>query len=504
MAIAQLLERTPRLRVLDGGRDAPPVAAAGRRATSLEDLGRKDARRLELLAVSLTVFGLVSVAGVSPIESLYSYGSVFSLVERQVMWALIGLVAFVVARRQNLARLRRRVRPILVAAFCLLLAVLVPHLGKGAGGSSRWLGAGPITLQPSEIAKLAFALFAADLVARRERCRDQLHELVLPLALIAAILGALILKQPDLGTAIVVVGIAATLWYAGGVRGRLLASVVGVLAVLGSILALAAPYRRARLLAFLNPFGHASTVGYQLVQSLAALGSGHLAGHPMATAVSPWLLPNASSDFIFAAIGNDFGLLGCLAVVCGFACFGWLGIRIAMRAEDRYRALLATAITGWIVFQAFVNMGGVTGLLPDTGIPLPFLSAGGSSLIVALFACGLLANIARQPKVSTELVTAPARPASGTRTRPRADATRSRQPSAPSHAPRSATRRPAERAPRAAASARTPSPRRAGGSRQAATVRRPASAAARHAAVPLRAGAPRRAGVMTGSRAGLR
>ena len=494
MAIAQLLAKAPRLRVVDGGRDAPPAA---RGAASVEDLGRKDARRLELLAVSLTVFGLVAVAGVSPIESLYSYGSVFSLAERQVMWALIGLVAFLVARRHNLAHLRRRVRPILVAAFCLLVAVLVPHLGKGAGGSSRWLGAGPITLQPSEIAKLAFALFAADLVARRERCRDQLHELVLPLALVAAILGALILKQPDLGTAIVVVGIAAILWYAGGVRGRLLATVVGVLAVLGSILVLAAPYRRARLLAFLNPFGHASTVGYQLVQSLASLGSGHLAGHPMANAVSPWLLPNASSDFIFAAIGNDFGLLGCLAVVCGFACFGWLGIRIALRAEDRYRALLATAITGWIVFQALVNMGGVTGLLPDTGIPLPFMSSGGSSLIVVLFACGLLANIARQPRASTELVATPARAATTATPPPRRSA-RSQSPA------RAGARRPTAPARRAATSARTEPHRGATGSRQRGGHPRPAAKVPQRSRAPQRSRVPRRSGVMAGSRAEAR
>ena len=445
----------------------------------------------------LVAIGMVMVFSASSTTAYAVHHDVAYFFKRQLMWLGIGSLAAWGAFRIDYTKLRTYAPALFIATTLALVAVLVPHLGKGAGGSSRWLGAGPITLQPSEIAKLAFALFAADLVARRERCRDQLHELVLPLALVAAILGALILKQPDLGTAIVVVGIAAILWYAGGVRGRLLATVVGVLAVLGSILVLAAPYRRARLLAFLNPFGHASTVGYQLVQSLASLGSGHLAGHPMANAVSPWLLPNASSDFIFAAIGNDFGLLGCLAVVCGFACFGWLGIRIALRAEDRYRALLATAITGWIVFQALVNMGGVTGLLPDTGIPLPFMSSGGSSLIVVLFACGLLANIARQPRASTELVATPARAATTATPPPRRSA-RSQSPA------RAGARRPTAPARRAATSARTEPHRGATGSRQRGGHPRPAAKVPQRSRAPRRSSAPRRSGVMAGSRAEAR
>ncbi len=402
--------RTVHLRVLEGGRGAPAAREREVPPEVAEEAGRRDARRLGALAAALTVFGLVMVDAASPFEALGSGRSVFSVAERQVLWAVLGTVAYLVCARWSLAGLRRVARAGLVVVAGLLLAVLVPHLGKGSGGSSRWLGAGPITLQPSELAKLAFALFAADFVARRRGRADQRREIVTPLGVVLGVLGLLILKQPDLGTAMVVVAIAAAAWYAGGIEGRLLAGALGIIGAVGGVLALSASYRRARLLAFLNPFGHASTVGYQLVQSLSALGSGHLTGSAIASSPAAWFLPNASSDFIFAAVGNDFGLVGCLGVLAAFGGFAWLGLRIAGRARDPFAAVLATCLTCWVVFQTIVNVGGVTGVLPDTGIPLPFLSAGGSALIVVLAATGLLVNIARSPDASTEPVRAGARP----------------------------------------------------------------------------------------------
>ncbi len=395
-----------RLRVLEGGRAAAAPAstrarpAAGARvapSAAVASEGARDARRLAALVGVLSIFGIIVIAAVSPIQEAQSGASPFALVERQVLWAGLGAIGFIVAARIELHRLRRLVTVMLVLVTVALVAVLIPHLGKGAGGSSRWLGFGPITVQPSELAKLVFVVFAADLVARREALGDHFNQLVRPLGLVLCFLAILILKQPDMGTAMVLVAIAAAMWYAGGVRGRLLGAVSAGLLAVGSAVAFAAPYRRARLLSFFNPFGHASTSGYQLVQSLAALGSGHLAGAPMSSALATWFLPNAESDFVFAAIGNDFGLFGTVAVLAAFGYFALLGARIAARASDRFASLLATAITCWLVFQAVVNIGGVLGVLPDTGIPLPFLSYGGSALIVALFGTGLLANISRHP-----------------------------------------------------------------------------------------------------------
>ncbi|HLI15100.1 MAG TPA: putative lipid II flippase FtsW [Acidimicrobiales bacterium] len=384
----------PRLRVITGGAGAPRPSAHAPATTRTPAAG--DARRITALAALLTAFGLVMVLSASPVVSIVDYGSAWSLFERQLLWSVLGVLGFALARRVDLARLRRLAVPLLVGTTLLLLAVLAPGIGRSAGGSSRWIGAGFVRIQPSELAKLAFVLFAADLVCRRAGARDELREIVRPLALVLAFLGVLILKQPDMGTAIVLVCICGLVLFAGGVRTRLLVGGLGLVALAGGALALAAPYRRARLLSFVNPFAHATTTGYQVVQSLAALGSGHLTGAGFAGSATTYgLLPNAQTDFIFAVVGNELGLLGAVGVVLAFLAFGWVGLRIAAHAPDRFSALVAVGVTGWIVCQALINIGGVTGILPETGIPLPFLSFGGSSLVVVLVASGLLANVAR-------------------------------------------------------------------------------------------------------------
>lgn len=420
----------PSLRLVEGGEVASEAAGnagiAGRLAAlvgrrpsqaSLEAAGRSDATRFGALAAGLTCFGTVMVLFASPVTSILDYGSPFSLFERQLLWVVLGLVGYAIALRLDIAQIRRLARPAFVGAMFLLLLVLVPHIGKVAGGSSRWIGAGPFHLQPSELSKLCFALFFADLVARRRHVEDQLRGIVRPLAIVLAAACILILKQPDMGTAIVVVCVALAVLYVGGIQRKLLGSFAAVLGVGGTILALSASYRRARLLSFVNPFGHASTTGYQVVQSLVALGSGHLVGSSATGAVAPWFLPNAETDFIFAVIGNDFGLVGGAVVLLVFLAFGLYGIRIALRTTDPFARLLVTGIVSWIVLQAIVNIGGVIGALPETGIPLPFLSYGGSSLIVVLFATGLVVNIARRPRLDTEAA-APARGRRTSGTRP--------------------------------------------------------------------------------------
>ena len=389
-----LLRAAPALRVVK----SEPRAQRRASRTDLEQLGRRDATRLSMLTAAINGFGLVIVLSASSVVSIATYGSPWALFERQLLWTFFGLIAFFVCSRFDLRRLRKLAPTILMATVAMLVFVLAPHIGKSSGGSSRWIGAGPIKIQPSEFAKLAFALFAADLVARRDGARDQVQTVVRPLVTVLAFTALLILKQPDMGTAIVLVVIGAAVLYAGGIERRVLATVFGALAVVGSILALAAPYRRARLFSFINPFAHASTSGYQVVQSLIALGSGHLFGTGLGGSVAKWgFLPNAQTDFIFAVIGNELGLIGELIVILSFVGLGALGLRIAARTADRFSALLATGITCWLVAQALINIGGVIGVMPETGIPLPFLSSGGSALVVALGAVGLLVNIARDP-----------------------------------------------------------------------------------------------------------
>jgi cell division protein FtsW len=358
---------------------------------------RRDAARLRDVVTVMCAFGLAMVLAVSPVVSIVDYGSAWSLFEHQVMWLIIGAVAGVVASRTRTASWQRRSGLLLGLSMAMLLAVLVPRLGSSAGGSSRWLGAGPIDIQPSELAKLAVVVFAADLMARRADATDQLRSVLRPLAIVVGAAVLLILRQPDLGTALLLACTVLAMCWAGGIHHRLLATALGGALGLAVIGAIAAPYRRARLLSFFDPFSHASTTGYQLVQSLLALGSGHLLGAGVGQSPATWgLLPNAQTDFIFPIVGNDLGFLGAVAVLAGFACFAWLGLRIAARAADRFSMLLATGITCWIVGQAMINIGGVIGVLPETGVPLPFVSFGGSSLVVTLVGCGLLCRIGRE------------------------------------------------------------------------------------------------------------
>jgi cell division protein FtsW len=356
------------------------------------------------LVGALCVVGLVMVLSASAYTSLRYYGSVWTIFERQVLWMALGAMTFLVASRIRYDRWRRVRGVLLFGTLALLVAVLLPGIGVVAGGSSRWIGLGLLRVQPSELMKLALAVFAADLLARRA---DRLHEpiaAVVPLLGVLTFAGFLVLKQPDMGTALVLACIAFALLYAGGVPLRPVLKALGATAALALIIGFAEPYRRARLLSFLNPFAHAQGSGYQVVQSLVGLGSGHLYGLGLGGGREKWgLLPNAHTDFIFSVIGEEGGLLGALAVLGLFGALAWYGLRAASRAPERFGALLAVAATCWITTQAVINIGAVIGLLPVTGIPLPFVSFGGSSLVITLAAAGILANVAsheRRPALS--------------------------------------------------------------------------------------------------------
>jgi cell division protein FtsW len=244
------------------------------------------------------------------------------------------------------------------------------------------------------------AVFAADLLARRADRLARTRSVVVPLLGMLAVSGLLVLKQPDMGTALVLALITFAMLYAGGVPLRPVVKALGVTAVVALIVGLAEPYRRARLFSFLDPFAHARGSGYQVVQSLVGLGSGHLYGLGLGGGREKWgLLPNAHTDFIFSVIGEECGLLGTLVVLGLFAALAWYGLRAATRAPDRFGGLLAVAATCWITSQAVINIGAVIGVLPVTGIPLPFISFGGSSLVITMGAAGILANVAAHERL---------------------------------------------------------------------------------------------------------
>jgi cell division protein FtsW len=355
------------------------------------------ATALLVVVALLCIIGLVMVGSASSVISIATYGSPWAIFIREGMWMAIGAVALWVSVKFDYVGWRRLSPLILFGTFVLLFAVMVPGLGVHAMGSSRWIGFGQFRVQPSEVMKLALTIFAADFIARRldEDATDR--RIMGPLLLVSGLAGVLILAQPDMGTAIVLASITLTLLFVSGVRLGPVVKLIGAVLALGLIVAIASPYRRERLLSFLDPSSHSSSSGYQVVQSLIGLGSGHLFGAGLGGGQQQWgFLPNAHTDFIFSVIGEELGIVGAVLVLLLLGAFMWLGIRTATGARDRFGGLLALGLVAWIGAETLINVGAVLGVLPVTGIPLPFISFGGSSLVITMMAAGILINIARQ------------------------------------------------------------------------------------------------------------
>jgi cell division protein FtsW len=348
----------------------------------------------------LVCFGLVMVWSSSYVETSGNGSKVsFAIVEKQVLWVAIGLPALLVASRLPVKVFRFLAYPAVIGATMLLMAVLVPGLGVTINGAKRWLDfGGPFTIQPSEFAKLGLLLWGADLLARKHQHRtfDTYKRMLIPLVPVTLVVLALIEKEHDLGTSMVVITIVlALLWFAGA-PGRLFGLLVGIVGFGVTLLAISQPYRMERLLNFGHPFKDLQNSGWQAGQGIYALGSGGWWGVGLGGSREKWgYLPEAHSDFIFAIIGEELGLLGTVAVLLLFAVLAYAGIRVAQRSRDTFSRLAASGVVAWLMVQALVNIGAVIGLLPITGIPLPLISAGGSSLILTLFALGMLMSLAR-------------------------------------------------------------------------------------------------------------
>ncbi len=349
---------------------------------------------LFLVTLALLSIGIIMVYSASAILSLEKYNDPYFFLKRQLAWAFLGLSGMLAASRINYRALPRLLKPLLFLTLLLLILVLFPQFGKEIAGARRWLKVGDFTLQPSELAKLVLILYMADALSRKkEKIRSFAYGFLPPLLILGAIF-ILILLQPDLGTGLIILVVILSMLFVSGVR----------LAHLFSLFLVAIPsiwllinkvgYRKRRILVFLDPWSDPQGAGFQIIQSLLALGSGGILGRGLGEGTQKlFYLPAPHTDFIFAILGEELGLVGGMAVIILFGAFIYFGARIARRAPDLFGSLLALGITTWIGLQAMINIGVVTGFLPTKGLPLPFISFGGSSLIFSLIGVGILLSI---------------------------------------------------------------------------------------------------------------
>jgi cell division protein FtsW len=351
------------------------------------------------IATLLTLLGLVMVLSASSVEAYAADGSAYSLFVQQAMFAAVGAVLFYLALRVPLWRVRQLSFPVFALSVLALVLVLIPGIGSSVQGSRRWFVIGPLSIQPSEIVKVTLIVWGAHLlVARRALVgsRATYKDVMVPLVPAGLLVCLLVVLQPNLSTTIALGLILAALLWFGGLPVRLFVTISVSGMVAAGVLALSAGYRSNRMRAFFNPGDDPQGINYQARQALFSLADGGIWGRGLGQSRAKWsYLPNAHNDFIFAIIGEELGFLGCALVLGLFALFVYTGLRIASRSVDPFLRLLTATATTWITGQALINIGYVVGLLPVTGLQLPLVSAGGSSLAITLLMFGLIANAAR-------------------------------------------------------------------------------------------------------------
>ncbi|MFX4261415.1 putative lipid II flippase FtsW [Pelotomaculum propionicicum] len=350
---------------------------------------------LFITVMCLLSIGVIMVLSASEYKTLIYYNDSFYYFKRQLLWSLLGLTAMFIMINFDYRRLQQYIMPFLAVSFISLMLVLVPGVGREVGGATRWIGIGPIPFAPAELVKLSIIIFTAYGLSRgRERVKDIRG--IAPYLIVLILAGGLIMKQPDLGTTLSLAGIVIVMIFAAGASLKHLGSIAlaGVLAVISAIIL--EPYRLKRFMAFRDPWADPQGAGFHIIQGLYAIGSGGLFGLGLGQSKQKFLyLPENHTDFIFAIIGEELGFIGATLVIMLFILFIWRGLKIAVTSQDPFASLLATGITAWVGVQAFMNIGVVTGSLPVTGIPLPFISFGGTSLLFTMAAVGILLNISR-------------------------------------------------------------------------------------------------------------
>jgi cell division protein FtsW len=354
--------------------------------------GQFEQQLLLLVTLALVAFGLVMVYSATSASAALANGDSSYYLRKQGLYALIGVAFLLLVRRSGYRALRNLAPVLVLVSIVLLLAVLA--IGPTINGAQRWLEVGPAVFQPSELAKLALLVFAAAYLARRPAPRT-LGELIKPLGIVTGVVCALLLAEPDLGTAITIVVMLGGVLVVSGVPARLMATAGGICGGLVLAAAWFEPYRRERLLSFLNPWDDAQGTGYQIIQAMIGMGSGGWFGVGLGQSVlKANYLPEAHTDMIFAIIGEELGLVGTTAVIAAYTAFAYAGFRVALSCRDPFGKRLAAGITTLVCGQAVINLAAVMGAAPLTGITLPFVSYGGSSLVVGLAAVGILLNIA--------------------------------------------------------------------------------------------------------------
>ena len=352
------------------------------------------------VAVTLLSAGVVMVYSASAIVAADRFHDPYFFLKKQLFWALLGSVAMLVAVRVDYRKLERFVLPALIVAGVLLLLVLIPPIGQAINGTRRWIRLGPVSFQPAELAKLALVFYLAAFLARNQERLDDLRRGMLPPMLVGGVFAGLVFVQPDLGNCLTLVALTFGLLYLAGSPVRYLGWALAPAVPLLVVAIAMAPYRLRRITAFWDPWADPRGSGFQIIQSWLAFGNGGLFGQGIgASRQKLFYLPESHTDFIFAVVGEELGFIGAAAFVALFAVLIWRGLRIGLRTSEPFGAYLALGITLLIATQTLVNLGVVTGLLPTKGLPLPFISFGGSALSMTMLSTGVLLNISQHARV---------------------------------------------------------------------------------------------------------
>lgn len=355
---------------------------------------------LFIIVLILLAIGIVMIYSTSAIYSHEKMGDSLYFLKRHLIYLIAGLILMLSAMVVKIETIKKFSKPIMMFSIILLILVLIPHIGRETSGARRWFKIGPLNFQPSEFAKIAILVYLADFLARKEKViKSFFHGYMPPIMVVGLVLG-LVLLEPDLGTAIAISVISVLMLFVSGanlfyISATFLASIPALYMLLFRV-----PYRRKRMMIFLNPWSDKRGAGFQIIQSFVALGSGGLLGVGLGQSRQKlFYLPASHTDFIFSIIGEELGLLGAAAVVVLFILFVWEGMKITFRAEGKFEKLLSMALVSLIALEAVINIGVTAGVLPTKGLPLPFISYGGTSLIFHLTAVGLLLNIAKSSEV---------------------------------------------------------------------------------------------------------
>lgn len=351
---------------------------------------------LAITVFALIVIGLIMISSASVVISYEKTGGNYFYLNRQLIFMAVGILAMIVISLIDYHFWRKIALPLMIISLLFLGIVLLPYFASSSHGANRWIILGPINFQPSEFAKLAIIIYLSGWLARRKDDVKSFSRGFLPFLLILAVVVVLIMREPDLGTMAIIAGSAAVVFFIAGASWIhiLLGGVSGILVIFALILS--APYRLNRLFAFLKPASDPQGIGYQIKNALIAIGSGGLWGLGFGSSKQKYLyLPEAHTDTIFAVIVEEMGFIRSSVIILLFVLLGYRGYKVAKEAPDDFGRYLSVGITTWFILQAFINLSAITGLIPLTGVPLPFISYGGSSLVINLAAVGILLNISK-------------------------------------------------------------------------------------------------------------